>query len=694
MLAWAVDDEPVQLWEPDAGPMPEELRVLLPDPTVIKLAWYVGFERMEFKYPLKIDIPLEQWRDIMVMARYLSLPGSLEDCGEALGLTEDQAKIKDGKRLLNIFSDANINLDDKKFTLFGLSDDWLRLREYCKRDVEAERTIFRKMEKLDLPDSEWRAWVLDQKINERGIPVNLDFAHKLLGMANRCRKEGFDEMKLKTGLENPNSTQQMLAWVKEQGYPWGSLNKSYVALELAKKDSNLTPLGREMLELRRKIVKNSISKLELLPVLASTDGRLRHQLLFMGASRTGRWSGVGVQPQNLPRPVKKVEEGPDTALRLVNEEAYDQIKLDYGSILDFCVSNLRHVFQAPVGLTTVEKEALIQKLVVCDLSAIENRVLGWVSGCNSILEVFRTCEAHLTLDCKVCPARHKKLDAYVAFAVKMYKETYEALRKQKDKRQVAKPAVLGAGFGLGPGVRRLVNRETGEVTYEVIWIINKYGDQVKTGLLGYAENMQVIMTPEQAYLAWETFRASYPEVVEFWYALENAVVRVLKQGGREELGYLSIDRVKRSTGQFILRIKLPSGRNLHYLNARLEMGEIKTKKGLMMKEQIMYDGLGHGVGMIQEGWGSVKTYGGKLTENVVQAISRDILVNGMEEADKSGAKIVLHCHDEIVCLEDADDPFGFDLADLRACMNALPKWADNRLVLDSDGYEGVYYRKG
>lgn len=335
-----------------------------------------------------------------------------------------------------------------------------------------------------------------------------------------------------------------------------------------------------------------------------------------------------------------------------------------------------------------------RKLVVCDLGSIENRVLGWLAGCDAILKVFRDGR-----------------DAYLDFAARMFNIPYaklyadykgengpEAQLAAKEMRQIAKPAVLGAGYGLGPGVKRSTDctptwTPERPYQYEILYADDRYGNKTMTGLMGYAANMGVKLTAEQAYLAWETFRKAYPEVVELWKRYEKAAVKVLEIGNAVRVGVVIFQRKKRKDGSVILRIQLPSGRGLHYINARVEVEMVQRKSDgeEYERKKLMYDGIGHGVGQIVQGWGQVYTYGGKLTENIDQAISRDILVNGMLMADELGAEIVMHVHDEIV-VESDDDPFAFGISDLKYCMETTPEWAEG-LLLAAEGWEGRYYKK-
>jgi DNA polymerase bacteriophage-type len=690
LFAWAVEDGAVQLWEPHREPMPKELLALIRDPQVKKCFWNAPFEVQHFQHVLKIEIPLEQVLDIMIWSRHLSLPGNLEGAGAALGLLPDQAKAKDGKRLIQKFSMPYHKGGVE--TLFGISEplfhnwedeprDWALFGEYCKQDVIAEREIFKLVSNIPLPETEQRAWILDQKINERGIPVNRKFVQNALALSVESKKRLTVRLKELTGLANPNSRDQFLGWAQKEAYPYLSLGKNFVKAALAP-DSGITPKLRSALNLRQEASKTSYTKFESLLEMLSEDDRLRHQFAFMGASRTGRWSGKGghgksVQVQNLSRPMKEVEKNYDRALEIIEKGDYAAAEKEFSSVIGMCISCVRSVFQAPPG----------KKFVVCDLSAIENRVLGWLAGCDAILKVFRDGR-----------------NAYLDFAARMYNVPYESLikivdgvHKAKDldaaeKRQVAKPAVLGCGYGLGPGVKKVGIPDWSD-TYEIIYVTDRYGNKTMTGLMGYAANMGVKLTPEQAYLAWETFRKSYPEVMDLWKKYEKAAVKVLKTGQAVRVGVVLFQRRSRKNGQFILRMQFPSGRGIHYINARVET-ETKQRQSDgtdYERDVIMYDGIGHGVGQIQQGWGPVKTYGGKEVENGDQGISREFLVHGMILADEIGMSIILHSHDEIACEED-DSPFAPGLNDLKHCMETNPYWASG-IILAAEGYEGRVYKK-
>lgn len=714
MLGYQINDGERKLWEPHRGPMPDELREKLLDPDTLKLAWNVPFEYAVFKYVLKMLIPLEQWRDIMAWARHLSLPGKLEKAGPAIGLLPGELKDEAGKKLIHQFCQPYHK--GGELTLFGISEpqyhnhedsprDWEAFGSYCKQDVATEAAIYEVTSNIPLPETETRLWWLDQKINEAGIPVNRGFVEKALALALASKKRLEKKLQEMTGLKNPNSRPQFLPWAQNLGYPFLSIGKNFVT-QVLQPDSGINPTLRKALELRREASKTSYTKFENILNILSDDNRLRHQFAFLGAARSGRWAGRDAQVQNMARPSKEVEKNYDLAISYIENcpstdwkqipDSYlDEIEKKFTSVIGMVVSCLRSVFQAPDG----------KQLVVCDLSSIENRVLGWLANCDAIAQVFR-----------------EGRDAYLDFAARMYGVPYESLikidehgnHKAKDKdasekRQVAKPAVLGAGYGLGPGAVRKCAVCQKEVkprfeycsehpnatfVYEAIITEDQYGNKVKTGLMGYAENMGVKLTPEQAYLAWQTFRKSYPEVVELWAKYEQAAIKVLDTGKAVRVGQVIFQRRKRKNGQFILRIILPSGRGLHYINARVETEVKQSESGKEYeRSKLMYDGIGHGVGKIGKGqvWGPVYTYGGKLTENIDQAISRDLLANSMMLVDEAQAEIVMHVHDEIVVLGDKD-PFSFGLADLKRIMETNPDWAPG-LELGAEGWVGKVYRK-
>ena len=740
MLGWSLDDEDVELWFPHLGPPPKKLLKAMRDPEIIKVAWNAPFEHIITKHCFgrrigepEFEIPITEFRDPIVLAHNISLPGKLDAVAKILKMKE----LKDprGKALKDMFCQPVSRGGD--MTLFGVAPPLFRdhnshpkefaeYGEYCKQDVVAERDLWYRLLKIPFPVRDWQGWILDQKINSFGMPGNRDMATKALRLAERFITEQRAKLKELTGLENPNSDVQMKAWVTARKYPWNSMRANFVTAELDNPDSPITPECREALRVRSTARKSSYKKLERFLLLLSSDNRLRYQFRYMGAARSGRWAGGSedgggsFQAQNLPRGTKAIKKKLMHCLDLLNREDYDGIikeftnvpnQKDSVTVVEFIITLLRSLFQAKPG----------KIFHVSDLNAIENRVLGWAAGCKAILDVFRTCDecGHLESGysagdflCSQCGCTKPRCP-YLSFGTQLFNKSYAQMRKEyieelTDDRQNSKPAVLGGGFGLGGGEL----------------FINENHDEVRGGMWGYAKNVcGVDMPKELAHKAVKIFRDSYLEVVQFWTDLEEAFKQVLKRGGVIKVGEVTWDKeshewVKHKTclgcvisfrrismegGGYMIRMELPSGRALHYLNATIEEEKRTSKRtgNQYTAYTIFYDGIEHSATQGADGsqekkrhkWGRVKTYGGKICENAVQAIARDILLNGMFLADEIGFHLWGLFHDELACEEDED---GFDvlrLEDLVWCMAQVPIWAPG-LLLGAEGYSGPVYRKG
>lgn len=701
MCAYAFDDGPVKVWECHKGPAPSELTDALKDSTIIKVAWNSFFEHQGTEHKLGILIPFESMKDPSVGARHLSIPGGLDKAGEILGLSEELRKNEErGNVLRKMFtepiaervrkkakdenvlfpielteeeSDAIAAQKEFKFRDWNTNpSEWKEFVEYCRQDVVAERAIEKLVDAFPLTETEQRMFVLDQKINWRGIKANEDYTRKAYKLALKDSEYWIDKFRDLTGVDNPRSNDQVLAWVQPRGYPHNSLRKEPVRAALADEAVHMTDECRDALGILKYCKKNSYTKLKAITDALSPDKRLRNQFLFLGSPRAGRWAGRDVQLQNMARPIKAIEKkgALEKAIKLIMAEDYNGLKAafpydvkqkleDRVTIIDVMTSCIRSAFVCEEG----------NRLDVCDLNAIENRVLGWVSGEDEILKVF---------EANHCP--------YLDFAAFWFNIPYATLKAAYDagdpdakfKRQISKPAVLGCGY-----------RQSGGG-----WGTDfNTGDRVKTGLWKYAEDMFCPMTKEQAHEAVGIFRKRFRKVVDFWYSVEEAVVRCLKTGSTEWLGPTQTvwcSRKKRKNGKYILIIHLPSGRCLYYLNAHVEMKRFEFEgRDPYDKESMVYDGIDSK--SAKKVWGPVNTHGGKLTENIVQAIARDILVEAMLAADELGLYIVGHVHDEIIT-ENLDTELGLGLADLRWCMSQTPQWAPG-LPLTAEGWSGYYYKK-
>jgi len=348
MMAWAVNEALPQVWFPAAGPMPEQLELLIRRNEILKIAFNSDFERTILKRILHIETPVAAWADPMLMGRHASIAGDLAFVGEVLGLAEDKKKSADGRRLIKLFCEPakRKKKDPPGMPEFNDStthpEDWTKFVEYCRQDVIAEREIFHKLKAFRLPPEEQRMYELDQEINERGLPIDVDFVAKASKIVTEEREELMAEMRALTGLENPNSTAQLLGYLKTQNYEFNSLGAKWVIKALGDAASELTENGRSALKFRQSLAKSSTAKLEAISAFVCADGRLRRQYVYGGAARTLRWSGRQAQPHNFPRPsVKKIEEA--TAAILTGDRA--EVR-KFGPVLAVVASCLRGAIYA------------------------------------------------------------------------------------------------------------------------------------------------------------------------------------------------------------------------------------------------------------------------------------------------------------------------------------------------------------
>ena len=683
MAAYARGDDDVKHWDAQQSRMPNELEDILLDPAAVKFAWNAPFEMQITANTLGIPVVIEQWRDTMVMGMSCSLPGSLAKAGDVVGLPEDKKKDARGKALMRKFSmprkptKANPNT---RLYWFEAWEEWVEYCDYNVSDVVAERAIYHKLRKFNMSNDEWQLWFIDQHINQAGIPINMEMVDNANAIYEYVKEDRIAQMREITGLANPGSTPQLLPWLQERGYMFEDCQKGHIARGRDKAKEHLdagTPLllnqyaeddavgvtligKREIpadqvadlhrvLELRLEAAKTSPTKYAALQRAVDREaGVLRNSFQFSGAQRTQRWAGRIYQPQNLAKPEKYLE-------KFVEEIAYHleymspwAINQVYAKPMDALAAGVRPAAQAPEGLLFAD----------ADLNAIENRVLGWLANCPKILRVFE-----------------QGRDPYVDFATYLFGGTYDELWAEYKsgngkKRTISKPGVLGCGYQLGPGAKR-VNHKTGEIE--------------ATGLLGYAWNMGIKdFTEEQAKLSVRVFRETFHEVVEFWYGIERAAKKCILTGNKVEFGLISFEM----KSPFML-MYLPSGRPLYYCRPRIEDQETPWGE---MKATITYEGLDD-----QNRWVRLKTHGGKLTENADQATARDLLASGMKLAYREKLDLRLHVHDQLVALVPKDKAEE-QLAILQECMGVNPWWSYARkgfpdLPLGSAGFTSRVFMK-
>lgn len=688
MTSWHLDDEPTQLWVPAEGErIPGDLKQALLDPEVIKIAFNSQFERLMTwrvlarQIGLEVEHTYEPWRCSMALAYMFSFMGGLDDIADQMALR--YRKDPRGKQLIRTFSQPNKPTKNQPFIWRDMHSDpeqWEEFKRYCIRDTDTETELWGKLIKFGVPDWQWELYTLDQIINDRGLPINRKFVDQALDIATRRKSELISEQNRITGLANSNSGAQLLPWLQDRGYPYDNLqkasfvktltaeeetiktylgmteeerSKSYLpdfpyatinALGQVEGDGTLTADCRIVMRYRQSSSKTSTAKYDATAIRLGDDDRLRQCFQFAGGSRTNRWAGRALQPQNLPRTPKWLEpedhidfDRLDYCNELIETGQYDLLGLFAGDQMDAVAGCVRSVIQAPEG----------KKLVVCDLSSIESVVIFWLTDCERGLNVFRN-----------------GLCAYKDFATTLYSVEYSEVTKAQ--RSGAKPAVLGAGYRLSGGELR---------------------DGEKTGLWAYAENMGVQMTKEEANRAVSVFRETYSEIKNGWYQIEDTIERAMTSGGKiVKWGPLEVQIVKP-----FLRVGLPSGRSMWYYQLRVEKFEAEGRYGTYLRRNISY----MGKDQITNRWKRIDSHGGKMIENYVQALARDILGLGMLAAHKIGFNIVGHVHDEIIAEQDKDDTT-FVMPLLRDCMTTVIQkmnpWLQT-MPLGAAGYEARTYRK-
>ena len=460
LVAWAFDDGMVQQADLffESLDLPKELVAALLDPTVQKWAHNANFERTVLASVLGLSLPPEQWRCTMAWALSLGLPGGLADLAPAVSASAQ--KLETDKRLINRLCTPRFGGPEKN------RDLWPRFKEYNVGDVEAERAVARKLARFPMPEFEWQLWAVDQRINDRGLPIDLPFVAKARRLAE-ANGAAADEVVRRHGVDNPRSVQQLRNALGDLCVGMPDMRKNTVNSMLAEGD--LPAAAEEILWARRELASASIRKYDKLAEATCRDGRMRGTLQFHGAKRTGRWGGRLFQPQNLPSGMLASDQEIEDARGLVMAGDIDSIRLLWGDVSPVMSSLVRSAIAAPPGYA----------LVSCDFASIETVMIAWGADCQRLLDVFR-----------------RGRDAYKETATRIFGVRYEDVTKAQ--RKQSKPVVLGGGFGMGAGA-----------------------------LQAYAQSFGVDMTPDEARHHVAVFRQTYPEIPRWWYATWAAVERAM-----------------------------------------------------------------------------------------------------------------------------------------------------------------------
>lgn len=655
LFAYALDDQPVKVWDLTTGqPMPPDLSAALNAPAVMTV-WHNGgmFDSVVLRHALDIDLPPERIHDTMVQALAHGLPGSLSDLCDILGVESDKAKDKAGRQLIMLFCKPRPkNSKIRRATRSTHPEEWKRFVSYAGSDISAMREIYRKIPRWNFTPEERALWCLDQRINCRGVCIDTGLAQSAIAAVEQEQQRLAERTQAMTDNEVQAATQRD-AMLRHIAAAFGIELPDMQAATLERRiaDPDTPPALRELLAVRLQSCTTSVSKYKKLISCVSSDGRLRGTLQFCGASRTGRWAGRLFQPQNLPRS-SLAQPVIDSGIEALKAGCADLVCDD---IMQLTSSALRASIIAPPG----------KKLVISDLSNIEGRMLAWLAGEHWKIAAFRDYdEGHGPDLYKLAYAR--------AFHISPDDVT-------KDQRQIGKVMELGLGYGGGvaafvtfaaayaldldalavaalqgipPGIRQEAKR----------W----YDESVKQKKT-YGLSEPVFIVCDSLKRMW---RNAHPETVVFWYELADDVKRAINHPGVTVICRKL--KIRRDGGW--LRIVLPSGRAVCYPGIRLVNDEISYM----------------GINPYSRKWQRLRTYGGRLVENVCQAAARDVLAGNMPLIEDTGYSIVLTVHDEVIT--EAPDTDDFNDTALSALLSTNPEWAPD-IPLNAGGFEAYHYRK-
>lgn len=593
----------------------------------------------QFEYAILKYVATRQWRSkwyaprirqmncTAARAAMCSLPRHLAGVGEALELR--WRKNPRGTALMTTFCKPRKPTKNNPATRIYPEDrpeDWAEFRDYNIRDVESEREAHDILPPL--PEFERKVFMLDFKINERGIPIDVPLVRKASSVVKHLEANIKREVRKASSGINPTQRDKLLAWLAEQGLELDNLQAKTVAAIL--KRANVEPHLRRVLELRVEGSKASTKKLDaMLRVTDPNDGRARGTQLYYGA-HTGRQAGRLIQPHNYMRGTLKTAE----------QRAIYQMIRDYYTepwrFEDEFNRPISQIAQCMRGFIRPEEGKVFW---IADYASIEVRVLAWLADDRDMLRDYM-----------------HGLDPYIAMAVRMYGCSYAEIAagvkahdaRYVEMRRVAKSAVLGCGYGLGAA---------------------KFID--------YCANNDVIIDDELAELAVRTYREIRKAVVRYWGDVERAAIEAVRRPGKR-VHLRNISFFCNVDGYQFLTIRLPSGRDLYYPKPRLTNTQRFGRPAVVLGYKGSYFGK----------WVTKDTYGGRLVENIVQAVARDIMAQGMLNVEDEGYPVILTVHDEVI----AEEEYG-DINPYIELLCRLEPWAEG-CPIAAEGFLASWYRKG
>lgn len=630
LASYAFDDDEVKTWFPGQrleDRLIHHIQSRLPvwahnAPFEVAICNHVA--RIKHKWP---GLDPSQMVCTMAMAYAMGLPGALEKAAAAVGI-KNQKDMAGHRLMIQMASPREVRPDGHHIVWWDDSEKVQRLAVYGRQDVEVERELGKRLAQLS--NNEKKVWLLDQRINQRGIHVDV----KSIKLA----EEIAEKEKVRLDAEMQKITEGRVSSCAAIGQIKDFLESNLVVVDgVAKNDVSelLSQEGlpvncRTVLQLRKEAAKSSTKKLSAMRLRASSDNRVRGAHQYHGAS-TGRFAGRGIQIQNFPRGVYGRNDVKNIFDSLPNVQCGDYLNLTYGSPLSVLSKVLR-------SFITSSPQCILRWV---DFSSIEARVIAWLAGEETLLRIFR-----------------EGGDPYIHAASRIYGIDQKQVTKAQ--RQIGKVAVLALGYQGGKGAFQTMAKGYG------VEVPDKEADSIKK--------------------AW---RESHPNIVKYWYNLERGAIAAIRSKGEViTVGGVSAGRsVKYKKSGSFLWCQLPSERVICYPYPRVEPMTFKhPDTGVSTtKDGILYKGEDSKTGK----WVDMKAYGGLLAENITQAVARDLLVEAMFRLERAGYPVVFHVHDEI-CVETQKN-FG-SLQEVERIAEIVPEWAKD-LPIEAEGDEGDRYCK-
>lgn len=621
LFSYAYDFGEVHVIDLSSGEkIPDDVVLDLRSDEVIKHAYNAQFE-ITCLNRAGYQTFVEQWRCTMIHGAYLGYPMGLAKLGKALGLPQDKLKDKAGAALIRYFSvpckPTKKNGGRTRNLPKHDPDKWFAYGMYNMQDVVTEMECYRRLSAFPVPEEVEKQWQIDIRMNATGVGIDRQLVDGALAIDEENKKVLLEEAYELTGLSNPNSRNQLLDWLNSNtNLELEKLTKDSVAAAMTDADD----VAKKVLTIRKKLAKSSVSKYEMMASATGNDDRLRGTLQFYGANRTGRWAGRLLQVQNLPR---NYITNLDIARDLVKKSDRVGLGLLFGDVSDTLSQLIRTAIIAKEGYT----------LCVADFSAIEARVIAWLSGETWRQKVFA-----------------EGGDIYCASASSMFGVPVVKHGVNGHLRQKGKVAELALGYQGGVNALKAMGA------------------------------LDMGLTEEELPNIVELWRQASPKIKELWYTVEKAAVYTVTTGNPMTLDHGITFRLEVDPfyGYRYMTIELPAGRKLFYPDPHIKLNNF-DKEAVHFKTQL------------NNAWVTESTYGGKLVENITQAVARDCLALTLMRLYGNGLPAIMHIHDEAVIEVPKDE--ADEYLDIVEKTFALPiPWAEG-LVLTAAGFTNDYYMK-